>query len=174
MTVSAPATPAPAAPTGPRLYFSRSTLGFYNSSINPSWPGDSVAITQDTHDAMMLAQSQGATIAADASGQPIAVPYVPSQAAVIQGFATALQTALDAQAKSWQYDSMLSASTYVTSTIAKYAAEAKALVSWRDAAWNAADMLLASVQAGKTPAPATNAAFLTAVLPTAPTRPTGA
>jgi len=173
MTVSAPATPAPAAaPVAPRLYFSKSTMGFYDSSISPSWPGDSVAISAATRDAVLAGQAAGGSIGVDASGQPIVIPYVPSQAALIQGFATALQAALDAQARAWQYDSMLSASTYVTSAVAKYAAEAKALVAWRDTAWANADALLAAVQAGTKPAPVDNAAFLAAVLPPAPVRPT--
>ena len=166
MSVSSVPTPSP------RLYFSKSTMGFYDSSINTSWPGDVVFVTSATRDAVLAGQAAGGTISVDGTGQPVVVPYTPSQAQIIQGFATALQSALDAQARAWQYDSMLSASTYVTSAIAKYAAEGKALVAWRDAAWVAADALLAAVQAGTTPAPVDNAAFLAAVLPAAPVRPT--
>lgn len=152
------------------MYFSKSTLGFYNEHLSAKdLPGDVVKVSDTTYAHVMGMQAQGMFVSADSNGNPIAV--AATQADVIAGFAAALTGALDAQARAWQYDSILSASTYVSSAIAKYAAEAKALMAWRDAAWVAADTLLAAVQAGKSPAPVDTPSFLTAVLPAVPSRP---
>lgn len=44
---------------------------------------------------------------------------------------------IESTAKSLGYDSMISAASYVTSTIPQYKKEAKALVAWRDSVWTA-------------------------------------
>lgn len=62
------------------LYYSASTGGFYDSEIHGiNVPADSVVITASVYRSLMDAQSQGSTIKADASGNPIAVaPPVPT------------------------------------------------------------------------------------------------
>lgn len=72
----------------------------------------------------------------------------------------AIQSMLDAYAQSMRYDSMLSMSTYVTSTNAQFKAEATAAVAWRDAVWASAYATLAAVQAGTQQMPASVQAFL--------------
>jgi NCAIR mutase (PurE)-related protein len=99
-------------------------------------------------------------------------PPAPTTTQIQAGYAAALSSAIDTVAQAWQYDNIYTAATYLTSSVAQFQNEAKALVAWRDTAWNNAQTLLAQVTAGTATMPATSAAFLTAVLPTAPTRPT--
>jgi hypothetical protein len=71
----------------------------------------------------------------------------------IDDYRIAVQSHLDATAQSRQYDNALSLSTYVTSTIEAWRAEAEAFVSWRDAVWSHALAELAKVMAGERPQP---------------------
>jgi hypothetical protein len=85
-------------------------------------------------------------------------------------FENAVQSYLDSFAKTWRYESILSAATYVTSTITQFKNEAKALIAWRDQVWNSCYTTLEGVQAGTTPIPVSVDAFI-ATLPAAPSRP---
>ena len=81
----------------------------------------------------------------------LALPDPPSlQAMVVQ----ATQERLDDFARTRNYDGILSACTYATSTVPKFAAEGQYAVQARDATWAALYALLAEVQAGTRPAPA--------------------
>lgn len=80
----------------------------------------------------------------------LALPDPPSlQAMVVQ----AAQERLDDFARTRNYDGILSACTYATSTVPKFAAEGQYAVQARDAMWAALYALLAEVQAGTRPAP---------------------
>lgn len=81
-------------------------------------------------------------------------------------FTAAIQQRLDEFARTRNYDSILSACTYATSTVAKFKAEGQACVNLRDATWAAAYQILADVQAGKRPMP-TDIADIAADLPAA-------
>lgn len=91
----------------------------------------------------------------------------PTPAQVLAQYNQAVQGVLDAYATSMRYDSMLSMSTYVTSTNAQFKAEATAAVAWRDSVWASAYATLAAVQAGQAPMPTSVAAFI-ATLPAHP------
>lgn len=93
------------------------------------------------------------------------------QAELIAQYEYAAQETLDSVAQSWGYDSLLSAASYVNSTVAQYKADAAALLAWRDTFWQSAYTLEASVTAGTQSLPATASAFI-ALLPPSPTRPT--
>jgi hypothetical protein len=69
-------------------------------------------------------------------------------------FTGAIQKRLDSFAQQRNYDSILSACTYATSTVAKFKTEGQACVNLRDATWAAAYTILAEVQAGDRPMPA--------------------
>ena len=60
---------------------------------------------------------------------------------------------LDAFAKTRNYDGILSASTYATSTVLKFAAEGQYAVDARDQTWSALYALMAEVLAGTRPMP---------------------
>lgn len=66
-----------------------------------------------------------------------------------------IQARLDAFARTRNYDGILSACTYATSTVVKFKAEGQACVNLRDATWSAAYNILAQVQAGTRPVPTT-------------------
>ena len=89
-------------------------------------------------------------------------PPIPSKE-LVASLAKAIQDQLDAFARTRNYDSMLSACTYVTSTVAKFAKEAQYCVEARDSTWSAAYAILADVEAGTRPAP--TAKELLAALP---------
>lgn len=75
-------------------------------------------------------------------------------AALYEGIVDATQVRLDAFARSRGYDSILSACTYATSSVAKFATEGQYCVDARDATWDALLTMLAEVQAGTRPRPA--------------------
>jgi hypothetical protein len=88
-----------------------------------------------------------------------AVPAPPTLAE----YTAAMQAVLDSTAKARNYDGILSACTYATSTVDKFRAEGQACVEWRDKVWAFGYDLLAQVDAGQTPPPAL--ADLAAILP---------
>jgi hypothetical protein len=131
-----------------------------------------------------ILRSDGATIPADplntdyqaylawvAAGNTATPVPGPTQSQLIASYEAAIQVALDTYAQSWGYDSIVSAASYATSTNTKFAAEAAALISWRDEVWAWAEAYEAQVVAGTVTIP-TNSAGLSAAMPPAPTRPT--
>lgn len=104
---------------------------------------------------------------------PVVAAPVLTTAQTIALYEAALQVALDAGAKGWGYDSIVSAASYAASTSAQFKAEALALIGWRDAVWVWAGAQLSSVQAGTQAMPATPAAFV-ALMPAQPVRPKAA
>lgn len=64
------------------------------------------------------------------------------------------QERLDSFARTRNYDGILSACTYATSNIPKFAAEGQSAVNLRDATWAALYQILEEVQAGQREAPA--------------------
>lgn len=64
------------------------------------------------------------------------------------------QSRLDAFARTRNYDSCLSACSYATSAVAKFAAEGQYCATQRDASWETLYEILAEVQAGTRPLPA--------------------
>jgi len=75
-------------------------------------------------------------------------------------------SAINAGAQDWGYDDIISAVSYLTSTMPQYVAEAKALNIWRDQVWAWAIPALAHVTPNETVGQ-----FL-ATMPALPTRPT--
>lgn len=81
----------------------------------------------------------------------IALPDPPS---LQEQVVAATQERLDDFARTRNYDGILSACTYATSTAPKFAAEGQYAVQARDATWAALYALLGDVQAGTRPVPA--------------------
>ncbi len=79
------------------------------------------------------------------------------QQAVESQIVAAVQRRLDAFAQTRNYDSILSAATYATSTVPKFAAEGQAAVRSRDSTWSAMYAILAAVQSGTHAMPASYA-----------------
>ena len=76
----------------------------------------------------------------------------------------AVQAHLDATAQTHNYDGILSACSYASSTNTTFAAEAAACVAWRDAVWADCYTIMAAVQAGTHAMPTADS--LIAELPT--------
>ena len=74
------------------------------------------------------------------------------------------QQYLDNFARTRNYDGILSACTYATSTVSKFQAEGQACVAWRDAVWTTCYKILGEVESGQRPAP--SGEDLVALLPT--------
>ena len=68
-------------------------------------------------------------------------------------FTEAIQSHLDAFARTRNYDGILSAATYATSTVPKFQAEGQYAVLARDAVWAKGYEILAQVAAGARPLP---------------------
>ena len=81
--------------------------------------------------------------------EPQASDPAQLQAMVVQ----ATQARLDDFARTRNYDGILSACTYATSTVPKFQTEGQYAVQVRDATWAALYAFMADVQAGTRPAP---------------------
>lgn len=73
--------------------------------------------------------------------------------AVLNDIVTNTQKRLDDFARTRNYDNILSACTYATSTVPKFAAEGQYCVNARDSTWATLYQVLAEVQAGTRPMP---------------------
>lgn len=76
-----------------------------------------------------------------------------SAQALQQSIVDATQQRLDDFARTRNYDNILSACTYATSNVPKFAAEGQVAVNLRDATWAALYQILEEVQAGQREAP---------------------
>lgn len=75
----------------------------------------------------------------------------PTPEELLAAFTAAIQEHLDDFARTRNYDGILSAATYATSTVPKFALEGQYAVEARDAAWAAAYRILAEVETGERP-----------------------
>lgn len=88
-------------------------------------------------------------------GATLTAPILPLKSPEVlqQEIVQAVQLRLDTFAQSRNYDSILSASTYATSAIPKFAQEGQSAVNARDATWATLYTVLGEVQSGKRPMP---------------------
>ena len=91
------------------------------------------------------------TYALDAA--TIAANQAAADKALYDGIVAATQQRLDTFAQGRGYDSILSACTYASSSVVKFATEGQYCVDARDATWEALLTMLAEVQAGTRPRP---------------------
>lgn len=136
------------------MFYSKSTNGFYTYDVNgEDTPGDAVAITTETYQALMEGQSRGMVIAPDESGLPVLVEKVLSQEDLIASYVGAVQTRLDTFAKGRGYDGIMSATTYVSSTVPRFVSDANSAIVARDTTWQKCYEVLGEVTSGARPAP---------------------
>jgi hypothetical protein len=72
----------------------------------------------------------------------------PTQEQIISSLTSAVQRYLDDTVRVKNYDSILSACTYSTSSIPQFKAEGQACIEWRDACWSKCYSIIADVNAG--------------------------
>jgi hypothetical protein len=74
-------------------------------------------------------------------------------AQIIQTLGKAVKAHLDATVQAKDYDSIISACTYATSSVARHRDDGLACVNWRDAVWLEVYMIMDQVEAGTRPVP---------------------
>lgn len=79
----------------------------------------------------------------------------PTQGQIIEAFTAQIQERLDAFARTRNYDGILSACTYATSSVQKFSVEGQRAVDLRDQTWAAAYSILDEVLNGQREMPAT-------------------
>ena len=117
-------------------------------------PVDAVEITNAQY--RELLDNQGARRVSVDAGVVAVLPYTPpppSPEQITAQFTALIQSRLDAFAQTRGYDGILSAATYATSAVAKFASEGRAAVTMRDTTWVTAATILADVQSGARPVP---------------------
>lgn len=137
------------------MFYSKSTGGFYDTAIHgDNTPSDAVEITTEQHQALLEGQSQGKLIQADKNGKPVLQdPPPPTAEQIMAQYTGAVQQHLDTFARTRNYDGIMSAATYATSTVPKFAAEGQYAVEARDATWVKCYEILAAVETGSRPMP---------------------
>lgn len=137
------------------MFYSKSTGGFYTREIHgDNIPSDAVEITEAEHAALIEGQSLGKRIVADERGRPILQdPPPPTPEQIMAECVNRTQQRLDDFARTRNYDNILSACTYATSTVPKFKAEGQYCVTARDATWAKLYEILAEVEAGTRPMP---------------------
>lgn len=137
-------------------FYSFSTRGFYHQDLHGSaMPPDVVEITPESYADLLAGQSAGLRIVPAIDGAPSLAEPLPLTAEQVQAtFVAAIQKRLDDFARTRNYDSILSACTYATSTVPKFAAEGQAAVDLRDQTWAAAYTILDDVLANRRDMPA--------------------
>ena len=87
-----------------------------------------------------------------AGNMPLPAPQ-PSAAEIVTAVQQAVQQRLDDFARTRAYDGILSACTYATSAVPKFASEGQYAVQARDATWATCYAIMADVQQGQRPMP---------------------
>lgn len=100
----------------------------------------------------------------DLDAETIAANQARAQEQLIASITTATQARLDDFAKTRNYDGILSACTYASSTVPKFAAEGQYCVNARDETWATLYSIMGAIQAGTHPVP-TGYADIEAELP---------
>lgn len=89
----------------------------------------------------------------DLTGEELVVAQAKQIETTKQDIIVKTQTRLDAFARTRNYDGILSACTYVTSTVPSFKSDADYCVSARDATWAALYAFMTVVEAGQAPMP---------------------
>lgn len=149
--------PEPPPPPPPEAFFySSATRGFYSSYVHGELiPEDAVAISAEAHAALVEGQATGREIVPDTNGVPhLADPAPPTPQQLLGQYRLAVQGHIDQVAGQRGYDSGTSCASYAESTVPGWAAEASAMILWRDAVWQQVLSTFADVQSGKAEIPA--------------------
>lgn len=134
------------------MFFSKREMGFFSPDLGPI-PDDAVELTAVEYEALLRGQAEGLQIASDDSGRPVLRAFVPNADQQISIYTDAIQRHLDTFAASRGYNSLLSACSYATSTVPRFAAEGQYCVTLRDQTWTQCYQILGEFEKGLRPAP---------------------
>ena len=143
---AAPAANGPTFPAVPGIEFAWARESQYPTSI-PEFFGTCPDGTGATAPGVLAEMTQQEWEAARTDEMAIRAQRL------MQSIVDATQKRLDDFAKTRNYDGILSAATYATSTSSEFAAEGRCCVEARDATWARLYAILADVEAGQRPAP---------------------
>lgn len=150
------------------IYYSASTGGFYDSTVNAALPGDAKEISAELHVALLAGQGAGKSIAAGPDGLPVLQDPPPATPQQVQAACVAaIQGEMDRQAQAHGYDSILSACSYAAQASgAPFQAQGAAFLAWRSTVWQEAYAKQAQVAAGTAtmPTPAEAVAAMPALV----------
>lgn len=96
---------------------------------------------------------EGSVEITQAEADALRAPPPPTIAEIIATYTAAIQKRLDDFARTSNYDGILSAATYATSTVPKFNVEGQYAVEARDETWARFYEVLAAVEAGSRPIP---------------------
>lgn len=137
------------------MYYYHNGRFLHDSLETP--PNGAIPLTDEAHAALLDALSEGLVLSEDKKGRPVAVPPPPPPPPTVEEqqaiFVAAIQGHLDSFAQTRNYDGIMSAATYATSTIPKFAAEGQYAVEARDATWTKGYEILDAVLSGQRPMP---------------------
>jgi len=153
------------------IYYSPSFAGFFDDEIHGAIPSDAVSISPETHANMLEKMYTGGSVSVTSEStiqlhDPIALDVTQ----LTKLCSDAIQSKIEEVARSWGYDSIISASTYLSSSVDKFKSEAGLLIAWRDAVWLWAATLKPEQNILPSQA-ATAIALVLTGLPAAPARP---
>jgi len=148
------------------MHYSPSRHAFFLAGLHPDMPADAVEISNELHQALMQAQSEGKRIEPGPDGLPVAVDPPPPSAELNKAVLTHhVQRHLDAEARALGYDSIATAVTYADEpAVAEWQEQGIAFREWRSRVWAAA---FAALEQQPLPSPQE----LIALLPTSPVLP---
>ena len=142
-------------------------IGWLQATLTPA----GVASIEASIDAQIAAAASPPVVPVLTWNQPPALTAEQIAAQTEAAYESGVQAWLDAGAQAWQYESILSAASYVASTNAQFKAEAAALIGWRDAVWTSCYATLNAVLSGTAQMPTSLQTFIS-TLPAQPSRPT--
>lgn len=120
--------------------------GFWDSNFvsdKQSIPKEAIEISDDDRRKLLEAPSTRKW----KDGEVVECGMVPGQPA-IEEYRLAIQGFIDRKAKEKQYDNGATFASYVNSTVAQWASDAKAFVKWRDDVWQYSFSELDKVKSG--------------------------
>ena len=147
------------------IYFSLSARGFFIRSIHgDKIPKDAIEITKEEHTQLLNGLNAGMTVELR-NGKFILSPRVIPDEEIITEYSWVTQTRLDKFAGERGYYNILSAVSYISSSVPQFKKDAESAIKARDITWVAAGKILDKVKEGAAYRPKSYEEFLAKLPP---------